>query len=478
MKDPVFDLIEQEKNRQREGLELIPSENYVSSGVLRAMGSVLTNKYSEGYPSFKNISNLDELVSSKIEPDTGALTEDLDASEKKISEEILPNYRYYGGQTNIDRVERLAISRAMRLFHGDHANVQPHSGANANEAVYFAWCEPGDKILAMRLSDGGHLTHGSPVTRSAKIYNFIDYGVTADGDIDYDELEKRAMEEAPKIILVGYSAFMKIPDFDRVADIAKRASEKAGHDILLMADMAHVAGLIAGGVHPNPLDHGFHVLTTTTHKTLRGPRGGLIVSRGNVASPLKRPEKTLENIPILIDRSVFPGTQGGPLEHVIAAKAVAFYEALQPEFRNYARNIVENAKALAKRLSENGFVLQGGGTENHLVLVDVKKSYGIDGKFFEKALDMVGLTLNANALPTDKGAAFRPSGVRLGTPAITTRGMGIPEMNQIGDWMKRVVDLCVEIGDESKLAQNAEKFETIHQEVKVLAQKFPLPTEG
>ena len=274
MEDRVFDLIDAEKTRQREGLELIPSENYVSSGVLKAMGSVLTNKYSEGYPSFEGISSDDGLV-----------------SDDEIAEEILPNYRYYGGQTNVDRIERLAISRAMRLFHADHANVQPHSGANANEAVYFAWCEPGDKILAMSLAHGGHLTHGSPVTRSAKIYKFIDYGTTSDGDIDYDELEKKAMEEGPRIILIGYSAFMKVPDFRRVVEIRDKAAKKAGHDILLMADMAHVAGLIAGGVHPNPLDFGFNVVTTTTHKTLRGPRGGLILSRGNVASPLKKPEK-------------------------------------------------------------------------------------------------------------------------------------------------------------------------------------------
>ena len=345
----VFGLIDQEKRRQREGLELIPSENYVSRDVLRAMGSILTNKYSEGYPSF----------------------EDLPGTEESVASTILPNYRYYGGQENIDRIERLAISRAMRLFHADHANVQPHSGANANEAVYFAWCEPGDKILAMSLAHGGHLTHGAPVTRSAKIYHFIDYGTTPDGDINYEELEKKAQEELPKIILVGYSAFMKIPDFDRVAKIAEKVKEKSGKDVLLMADMAHVAGLIAGGKHPNPLEHGFHVMTTTTHKTLRGPRGGLILSMGNVASPLKKPEKTIENIPILIDRSTFPGTQGGPLEHVIAAKAVAFFEALQPEFRDYASKIIENAKALADRLIENGFILQGGGTENHLVLVDV-----------------------------------------------------------------------------------------------------------
>ncbi|MBQ6393892.1 serine hydroxymethyltransferase [Candidatus Saccharibacteria bacterium] len=445
--DPVFKLIEEEKERQRKGLELIPSENYVSKEVLSAMGSVLTNKYSEGYPSFKG----------------------LEKSEKEISEEILPNYRYYGGQRNVDRIERLAISRAMRLFHADHANVQPHSGANANEAVYFAWCEPGDKILAMNLAHGGHLTHGSPVTRSAKIYNFIAYGVTKEGDIDYEQLEKLALEEKPKIILVGYSAFMKIPDFDRVAKIG----EKVG--ALLMADMAHVAGLIAGGVHPNPLDYGFHVMTTTTHKTLRGPRGGLILSKGNVASPLRKPEKTLENIPILIDRAVFPGTQGGPLEHVIAAKAVAFGEALKPEFREYAEKIVENAKALAEGLLKHGFILQGGGTENHLVLVDVKQSFQVDGKLYERALDLVGLTLNANALPNDKGAAFKPSGVRLGTPAITTRGMGVVEMKKIADWMFEIVKMCQGVESEKDLDKT--KVEKIRKEVEETALEFPLPTD-
>lgn len=456
MKDQVFDLIKEEKKRQREGLELIPSENYVSRAVLSAMGSVLTNKYSEGYPSFEGVTG-DKLW-----------------SDNKVAEKILPNYRYYGGQTNVDRIERLAIRRAMKLFHADHANVQPHSGANANEAVYFAWCEPGDKILAMSLAHGGHLTHGSPVTRSAKIYNFIAYGTTPDGDIDYKELERLAVKEKPKIILVGYSAFMKVPDFDRVAKIGKKVGA------LLMADMAHVAGLIAGGVHTNPLDHGFHVMTTTTHKTLRGPRGGLILSRGNVASPLKKPEKTVENIPILIDRAVFPGTQGGPLEHVIAAKAVAFGEALEPDFKKYAKNIVKNAKALGKELQKYGFVLQGGGTENHLVLVNVKESFSLGGKMFEKALDKVGLTLNANALPCDGAAAFRPSGVRLGTPAITTRGMGVPEMKKIAGWMHEVAELCVKIGDEEKLEDKkyAKEFEKIRKEVKKLALKFPLPTEG
>ncbi len=455
MKDLVFDLIENEKKRQAEGLELIPSENCVSKDVLKAMGSILTNKYSEGYPSFEGVGYGDD-----------------EWSEAKIAEEVLPNYRYYGGQENIDRIERLAIDRACRLFHADHANVQPHSGANANEAVYFSWCEPGDKILAMSLPAGGHLTHGSPVTRSAKIYNFINYGVTEDGDIDYEELEKKAVEEQPRIILVGFSAFMKIPDFERVKKIAEKVP-----GCLLMADMAHVAGLIAGGAHPNPLDYGFHVMTTTTHKTLRGPRGGLILSKGNVASPLKKPEKTLENIPILIDRAVFPGTQGGPLEHVIAAKAVAFKEALQPEFKSYAANIVKNAKTLAKELQARGFILQGGGTENHLVLVNVKESFGIDGKFYERALDKVGLTLNANALPNDKAAAFRPSGVRLGTPAITTRGLGEAEMKELAEWMKKVAEICVKAETEENLEDYREELDIIHTEVQKTAKKYPLPTD-
>lgn len=428
--DPVFDLIHQEEIRQSDGLELIPSENYVSADVLKAMGSVLTNKYSEGYPG----------------------------------------KRYYGGNENVDQIETLAIERAKQLFHADHANVQPHSGANANEAVYFAWCQPGDTILAMSLPAGGHLTHGSPVTRSAKIYHFVGYGVTPEGDIDYDELERLAREHQPKIILVGYSAFMKIPDFARVAKIAAEIP-----DCMLMADMAHVAGLIAGGVHPNPLDFGFHVMTTTTHKTLRGPRGGLIVSRGKVSNPLHKVPHTLENLPTLIDRAVFPGTQGGPLEHVIAAKAVAFGEDLQPAFQTYAQQIVANAKALAAELQDLGFTLQGGGTDNHLILVNVKDSFGIDGKTYETALDKVGLTLNANALPTDKGGAFRPSGVRLGTPAMTTRGLGLPEMKIIAGWMKQVLDLCVKAGSEDQLDQYATEFETIRTEVRTLARQFPIP---
>ncbi|MBO7717923.1 serine hydroxymethyltransferase [Candidatus Saccharibacteria bacterium] len=457
MKDLVFDLIDQEKVRQSEGLELIPSENYVSEAVLSAMGSILTNKYSEGYPNFEGITSWDE---------------------KKIAKEILPNYRYYGGQVNIDRIERLAIARACKLFGADHANVQPHSGANANEAVYFAWLSPGDKVLAMNLGHGGHLTHGSPVTRSAKIYQFIAYGTDASGDIDYDEMEKLALEEDVKLILVGYSAFMKIPDFERVAKLRKKAEEKWGHEILLMADMAHVAGLIAAGVHPNPLKFGFNVMTTTTHKTLRGPRGGLIMTMGNVGSPLKKIEdKSLANIPTLVDKAVFPGTQGGPLEHVIAAKAVAFGEALKPEFKTYAKNIVSNAKTLAKELLKRGFVLQGGGTENHLILIDMQKSFGIGGKIYEKALDLVGLTLNANALPGDKGGAFKPNGVRLGTPAITTRGMGEAEMVKIAEWMEKVAKICQKADEDgAEGLESDEEIALIRDEVKAVAKKFPVPS--
>lgn len=433
--DVVFEWIEKEKQRQSEGLELIPSENYVSEAVLEAAGSVLTNKYSEGYPG----------------------------------------KRYYGGNQNVDEIENLAIERAKKLFNADHANVQPHSGANANEAVYFAWCKPGDTILAMALPAGGHLTHGSPVTRSAKIYKFVGYGVTDEGDIDYNELERLAKEYQPQLILVGYSAFMKIPDFDRVKKITDEVAKESGHEVLLMADMAHVAGLIAGGVHPNPLDHGFNVMTTTTHKTLRGPRGGLILSKGTVGNPLKKVDRTLENVPTLIDRAVFPGTQGGPLEHIIAAKAVAFGEDLQPEFKTYAAKIVENAKTLADALKAEGFVLQGDGTENHLILVNVKDSFGFDGKIYEAALDKIGLTLNANALPTDKGAAFRPSGVRLGTPAMTTRGLGEVEMKQIAKWMRQVAEICKKVEKVSDLEDYADELATLRAEVRDLALKYPVP---
>ena len=453
-KDPVFELIDKEKKRQSHGLELIPSENYVSADVLRAMGSILTNKYSEGYPSFTGLTEWD----------------DAEIASKKLS-----NHRYYGGQRCVDRIERLAIARACRLFHADHANVQPHSGAQANMAVYYAWCMPGDTILSMSLPAGGHLTHGAKVTLDAHVWNFVNYGVTPDGDIDYEELEHLAYDNLPNLILVGYSAFMKIPDFERISRIRDEVSRRSGHEVLLMADMAHVAGLIAGGVHPNPFDYGFNVITTTTHKTLRGPRGGLILSRGHVGSPLRKPEHNLKNIPIMIDRAVFPGTQGGPLDHVIAAKAVAFGEAQQPSFRTYVQNIVDNAAALADYLKENGFILQGNGTSNHLILVDIEASYGIDGKFYERALDKIGLTLNANELARDKKDAFRPSGVRLGTPAITTRGLGKAEMKLIADWMKETAIICQKAGDESRLSDYADDIKKLHQEVKALALRFPIP---
>ena len=397
MKDKqIEELIKAEKKRQTDGLELIPSENYVSSDVLQALGSVFTNKYSEGYPG----------------------------------------RRYYGGQENTDQVEQLAIDRAKKLFKADHANVQPHSGAQANEAVYYAWCEPGDTILAMDLAHGGHLTHGAPVTRSAREYNFIRYGIKNidTGEIDYEEIRQLALRHKPKIILAGFSAYPRELDYEKFAEIGNEVGA------MLMADMSHIAGLIVSGVAKNPFDYGFHVITTTTHKTLRGPRGGLILSRGIVGNPLKKPEKTLENLPTLIDRAVFPGTQGGPHMHTIAAKAVAFGEALQPEFKDYAEQIVKNAKRLAEELQKRGFKLVTGGTSNHLILADIHSSFGIDGKEAEIAMDKIGLTLNANAIPDDPLPRFRPSGIRLGTPAVTTRGAKEDDMEKIAEWMRRSID--------------------------------------
>ena len=398
MKDQqIADLIAAETERQRNGLELIPSENYVSQDVLTALGSVFTNKYSEGYPG----------------------------------------RRYYGGQEFTDQVEQLAIDRAKQLFRADHANVQPHSGASANEAVYFAWLEPGDTVLAMDLSHGGHLTHGAPVTRSAHLYNFIRYGMkdVETGEIDYEELRALALEHKPKLIMAGFSAYPRELDYEKFAAIGNEVGA------LLVADMAHIAGLIAGGVAKNPFDYGFHVITTTTHKTLRGPRGGLILSKGIVGNPLKAPEKTIENIPTLIDRAVFPGTQGGPHMHTIAAKAVAFHEALQPEFKDYAAQVVKNAAALADELKKRGFQLVTGGTSNHLILADVYKSFGIDGKAAEIALDKIGLTLNANSVPNDPLPPFKPSGIRLGTPALTTRGLRENDMVKLAELIKRAIDL-------------------------------------
>src|SRR5437868_7394984 len=311
--DEVIKLIKSEEQRQREGLELIPSENYVSRGVLDALGSVFTNKYSEGYPG----------------------------------------RRYYGGQDFTDKVEELAIDRAKKLFNADHANVQPHSGAPANIAVYFAWLEPGDTVLGMKLDHGGHLTHGHPVTTMAHLYNFVRYGVKdkETGEIDYEEMRRVALKEKPKIILAGFSAYPRNLDYAKFAEIGNEVGA------MLMADMAHIAGLIAGKVLPNPFDYGFHVITTTTHKTLRGPRGGMILTKGTVGNPLKKVDKTLENLPTLIDREVFPGFQGGPHMNNTAAKAVAFGEALKPEFRTYAAQVVANAKKLADELMRRGFKL-------------------------------------------------------------------------------------------------------------------------
>jgi len=424
MKDKkIAALIAGEEVRQREGLELIPSENYVSRDVLTALGSVFTNKYSEGYPG----------------------------------------KRYYGGQEYTDQVEQLAIDRAKQLFRADHANVQPHSGAPANEAVYSAWLDPGDTVLAMDLSHGGHLTHGAPVTRSAHLYNFVRYKMKdiSTGEIDYDELRELALKHKPKIILAGFSAYPRELDYAKFAAIGDEVGA------LLMADMAHIAGLVAAGVAKNPFDYGFHVITTTTHKTLRGPRGGMILSKGIVGNPLKAPEKTIENIPTLIDRAVFPGMQGGPHMHSIAAKAVAFYEAQQPEFKLYAQQILNNTSKLADEMQKQGFHLITGGTSNHLILADVYKSFGIDGKVAQTALDAVGLNVNANVIPDDTLPPFKPSGIRLGTAAITTRGFKIKEMAQIAQWMKQAID---NRDKPSVLAK-------IKKEVTAIAKTFPLPSD-
>ena len=424
MDDKVVEkLIKAEETRQREGLELIPSENYVSRDVLNAMGSVFTNKYSEGYPG----------------------------------------KRYYGGQENTDKVEQLAIDRAKQLFKSDHANVQPHSGAQANEAVYHAWLEPGDTVLAMDLGHGGHLTHGAPVTILAHQYNFIRYKMKniETGEIDYEHLRELAIKHKPKIILAGFSAYPRELDYEKFAEIGREVGA------MLMADMAHIAGLIAGGVAKNPFDYGFHVITTTTHKTLRGPRGGMILSKGTVSNPLRKVEKTIDNLPTLIDRMVFPGIQGGPHEHIIAAKAVAFGEALQPSFKKYVTQILVNAKSLSNELLERDFKLITGGTDNHLMLADVYTSFGIDGGVVELALDKIGLTLNKNAIANDPLPPFKPSGVRLGTPAITTRGLVEEHMTMIANWMR----LAIEYRDSPiQLAK-------LRDQVKEFSLMFPLPSD-
>lgn len=423
MNDEIRDLMQSELLRQREGLELIPSENYVSRDVLDALGSVFTNKYSEGYPG----------------------------------------KRYYGGQENMDPIEQIAIDRAKQLFGADHANVQPHSGAPANIAVYFAWLEPGDTVMGMDLSHGGHLTHGHPITTMAHLYNFVRYGMkdVETGEIDYDEMRQIALKEKPKLIIAGFSAYPRNYDYDKFAAIANEVGA------VLMADMAHIAGLIVGGVLDNPFDHGFHIITTTTHKTLRGPRGGMILTKGKVSNPLKKLEKTIENLPTLIDREVFPGFQGGPHMNNILAKAIAFGEAQQPDFKDYAHQVVKNASRLSEEMMKRGFKLVTNGTDNHLILADVKTSFDIDGKVAEEALDKIGLSLNKNSIPDDELSPFRPSGIRLGTPALTTRGMVEEDMKNIAEWMKRAISVRE---DEKKLG-------SIHDEVREFCLKFPLPSD-
>jgi glycine hydroxymethyltransferase len=402
--DPeIANAIEREVERQGRTLELIASENFVSEAVLEALGSPLTNKYAEG----------------------------------------LPGKRYYGGCEFVDVAERLAIERAKQLFNAEHVNVQPHSGAQANQCVYMTVLQPGDAVLGMNLAHGGHLTHGHPLNFSGKMYKIVPYGVRKDTEtIDYDELERLALEHHPKLIIAGASAYPRTIDFERFGAIAKKSGA------LLMVDMAHIAGLIATGLHPSPFPHADFV-TTTTHKTLRGPRGGAVFCKSQFAKDL--------------DRTVFPGVQGGPLMHVIAAKAVCFKEALEPEFVEYQRQIVANAQVLAESLAGEGFRIVSGGTDNHLMLVDVF-SNGITGRDAEQALDRAGITVNKNAIPFDANPPMKASGIRVGTPAVTTRGMKEAEMLQIGGWISEILH---HVADES-LAKH------IRKEVELLAEKFPL----
>lgn len=397
--------LEKELNRQREGLEMIPSENFVSSAVLEALGSVATNKYAEGYPG----------------------------------------KRYYGGCEHIDTIEALAIKRAKKIFGAEHVNVQPLSGAPANIAAYEALLQPGDTVLGMDLSHGGHLTHGHPVTQSSKIYNFIRYKTNAEGLLDLENLREMALEHKPKLILVGYSAYSREIDFKRVQEIANEVGA------MTMADIAHIAGLIAAGEMNNPVPI-FDIVTTTTHKTLRGPRGGMIMCKMKHAKA--------------VDKAVFPGLQGGPHENVIAAKAVAFKEALEPNFKTYAKQIKANAKVLERILRERGFKLMFNGTDNHLLLIDVTPK-GVSGHEAEVALDKAGITVNKNMIPDDTRKPLDPSGIRLGTPALTTRGMKEKEMEQIADWIDQAI---INHKDNTKL-------EEIRNEVKELTKNFPLYPE-
>ena len=409
----IAELIAAEEERQKNALELIPSENYASEDVREASGSIFTNKYSEGYPG----------------------------------------RRYYGGQENTDKVEILAIELAKKLYRADHANVQPHSGAQANQAVYWAWCNPGDTILAMDYSHGGHLTHGHSATALAKTFNFVQYGVKdlESGEIDFDELRQLAIKFKPKIILAGFSSYTKTLEWEKFVTIGNEVGA------MLMADVSHIAGLIAGGVLENPLDSGFHVLTTTTHKTLRGPRGGLILSKGKVGNPIKKISQELGNLPTLIDKSVFPGIQGGPQMQTIAAKAVAFEEALQPEFKTYAQQILDNAKKLAEELQSLKFKLVFGGTENHMILIDVVDSFEISGSEAQKMLEEVGITTNKNIIPNDKSGAFNPSGLRIGVPAITTIGAKVEDMIVLAELLLRGLTYSSEL-EKLKLREDVLEF--------------------
>jgi glycine hydroxymethyltransferase len=401
--DPeVAGLIEEEIARQNDGIELIASENFVSPAVLEAMGSPLTNKYAEG----------------------------------------LPGKRYYGGCEVVDRIEQLAIDRAKQLFGADHANVQPHSGAQANAAVFLAFMKPGDTFLGMDLSQGGHLTHGSPVNFSGLLYKAVSYGLNDDGYIDMDVVRNQARAHQPKMIIAGYSAYPRVIDFAAFAEIAKEIGA------IFMVDMAHFAGLSATGVYPTPVPHA-DVVTTTTHKTLRGPRGGMILCKAEHAAA--------------VNKAVFPGTQGGPLEHVIAAKAVALKEALEPGFKEYTKQVVANARALAGALVSRRYQLVSGGTDNHLMLVDLRNK-GLTGKVAEKALDLAAITLNKNTVPKETQSPFVTSGVRIGTPAVTTRGMREPEMERIAELIDQVL----------MSAEDASVAERVREEVRTLSAAFPL----
>jgi glycine hydroxymethyltransferase len=400
--DPeVAEAIHDEVRRQATGLELIASENFISEAVMEAMGSVFSNKYAEGYPG----------------------------------------KRYYGGCENVDRVERLAIERAKQLFGAEHANVQAHSGTQANISVYMTALQPGDTVLGMNLAHGGHLTHGHPLNFSGKTYKFVPYGVTKETElIDYDEVERLAREHQPKMIVAGASAYSRIIDFERLGQIAR------GTNALLFVDMAHIAGLVATGLHPSPVPHADFV-STTTHKTLRGPRGGIVLCREKFAKEL--------------DRITFPGTQGGPLEHIIAAKAVCLKEAMEPEFKEYQKQVVANAKALSAELARGGFRIITGGTDNHLFLVDLQ-SRRMTGRDAELALERSGITVNKNAIPFDTQPPMKAGGIRVGTPAVTTRGMREKEMAQIGRWISEVLtnlgDAATEHGVRSEVAEFAAKF--------------------